>query len=526
MFIKFRILKHSGAVAPSSFNCATVGTPTNKLFVGVRVDINDETLIDAAPNTITNGTTAAETIDGLDCEFSIENVDYFKIKIPLVSLEDTAIVRLRITEEESKPYDVTFTVYGYDIGENPNVAPPAGLETILRPFDVHLIPFVFTVPVTAQATIQCPKFFDFRAPDGELVLIKATTSTGVVTWKSPTTGAVLGIGPVIKVPYLEEEVEMEMVNGTSGTATFGVQPKLNVIPSTGYVIGNSGCAGCGCVNGESTVTLNIDMPSVQAYLVENAGVYGKFPSLEWTLSLKDVTSGIEEDTDDGSMVINTALPGTVIPIIYNLPDDLLYDRLYQLTYKLYAPTVDGDLLTTQVINLLPCSFSELTKSDCGTYTWTNKGAIADLVLSKMDENGILTITSTTLAIANGGSKVFNLSDGVYTLAVKRDGVVKYSFKLLALCSYINCLVNFTTKLACNDPCESKTDSGCGCSDCGDNLLGDSAVFGILSTSFFYLLNSIYATSYIFDVLTESDKQLFRDLITLQDRLTVYCDGCP
>lgn len=293
-------------------------------------------------------------------------------------------------------------------------------------------------------------------------------------------------------------------------------------PSTnlGILVTNIDCVSCTCVNSTSSIFLRTNIAAVEAYY---AGIGGAMSQLYNEITLTDVLTGTIVHTLN---VGYSPMPGAGwINQPYVPGITLLNDRQYKILFIVKLVNSAGAIFAEQEFILEPCSTLELNRTDCNIYTWENKGAIAELKLKKLNSDGSFTAIETRSAIAVGAIETWTISDGVYILEVYRASLLQYSYKLLGMCSFINCLTAFTKDIACSDPCDENV-ADCGCEDCNDGTVVNKSNFYLLSMTYIALINKAYLENPIFEELNTESATTLQDLAFIQDRMTKYCSGCP
>jgi hypothetical protein len=295
-------------------------------------------------------------------------------------------------------------------------------------------------------------------------------------------------------------------------------------PSTnlGILVTNIDCVSCTCINSTSSIYLRINIAAVEAYY---ASISGTMTQLYNEIILRDVFTGLVVETIEYAY---SPMPGSGwINQLYNPVPTLAFDGQYTIDFKVKLVNDAGAIFAENVFTLNSCSTLELNRVDCNIYTWENKGAIAELKLKKANSDGSFTVIETRSGIAVGAIETWTLNDGVFILEVYRASTLEYSYKLLGMCSVINCLTSFTKAIACSDPCsESSANGDCGCEDCNNNAIISKDNFYLLSITYLALVNKMYIGNVLFYELDTQSATTLQDLALIQDRLTKYCSGCP
>lgn len=537
MYFKFRILKYANNIAPEDFDPSVEPPVVDMNTIGLRIEIDDEELLVANAGSLTTGTTADVTIGGIDCHFSIADDDYYVVQIEEPEVTEQHKVRIRITHESSRTYDESFYVYGYDLGLNPNDTIESGWESTVSAIDFKLVPNVFTVPSTVTANVVGTSTINYRSRDGanDLTFVKVSSGYGTIEYKAPS-GTVLAAGNTAVIPNPvgptgtpTTVVTVVTTNGVVTEDDVTITPPVTTVPDIGYAFTDSSCEECGCISPGGEVTFTIDGSGITPYLQDLDPKAHQLGNVLYALSLKDMTDGgAEVDSETNAVTLNPDTPIGVLTYVYELPPELSWDRYYQLVFKIYTPDVNGTLLVTKTVDIIPCSFLEFERTGCGQVTWTNKNIDGQILkVYQLDSAGTETLVSSHTNNDSGDTVELELEDGVYLLKVyDAEETLQYQYKYLAMCTITNCLVEYTKALACSDPCSPPTISGCGCDGEESTVQPyDLAAFGLMVFTYLNLLNSIYNTSYITTVVSESDLQNFKDLALLQERLLRYCEGC-
>lgn len=549
MNLRFRVLSQLYNVLPSAYNPAAAGVVVDKTNIAMSVYVNGDLFFTANAGTLTDLSIFAGVVDGIVCGFSFEDTDYCQLNLDLPTPHSSVTVRLVIDVANFYTYDNTFTVFGYDLGNNPNTAFPPFPPFPGNPnFDITLAPELFVPgggdPVSSNI-YPSPIFTTYRNPTNkDLHLVKLTSAPGdyiAYNGQIPLgTGSHIEItdagGMLTNLTYVG--LIFDMLTGSVYYDNLPVEDdplaiseQTNAVPApkadypvlTYQIVTPGVCnSGCDCVEDASQVTIALANDPAP-FVVNDSYVYGGYTNVNLFLTLIDRT------TDEVVAPVIT-VPFTPDPnaddwlgsYSYNFPNDLPFDRDYILRIAM-------DSLVTKDYLLTPCSYKEFERTDCGTFIWTNKSTAAQLTVKSVAQDGTQTEVETHSVIL-GGTVTLELEDGVYIVEVERDDVVQYSYKVFVHCAILSCVGSFLNDIACADPCADKSDD-CGCGGSGakhpaTNLkLYNFSAFSLGVLTYLQLVNSIYATNWIFTVLPEEEETQLKDLVLIHDRLTKYCLNC-
>lgn len=530
MNFRFRVLGTSNAINPDTFNCGAVFAPLalNSFSLYVKID---STVVAIIPiGSLTTGTSISTAVGALTATVSIENSNYIKISLNLANRDHYADLTLNLVHPDATPYINTFRIYGFDIGKNPNIVLPPGVTNNTTPFDIKMIPQVWTVPSTQIKYKQCASAFLYRDyVEKKVNIIKTSSSNGDATYFNTATGAVLASGDFVRVGDEKGLLSnLTMVVGDPNGVSSAILP-VPAIPITtpllGFSINNLECTSCNCVNPSSTINLTTNLGVIQDFLQDDDDKDTVYSILHNTIELVDMLTGLVTYTQAYSYAPNPAL-NTITQVF--TPIGMLDDRQYKIIFTVRLTDEDGIVLGTEEFLLEPCSVSELTKKDCNIYNWQNRAGVATLTLKQVNQDGTYITIETRTNVATGAIEIFTLKDGVYILEVRRANVLVYSYKLVSMCMYINCLTKYTAEVACPDPCADST-GDCGCKDCTDckdcGGSEDRYNFYLLSVTYMSLINKLYLENQIFETLSTDSAKTMQDLALITDRMTKYCVGC-
>lgn len=549
MKLRFRVLSQAYNIPPSSYNAAVAGLPVNKTNISLLIQVNGVTLLNAGYATLTNGTTASVVTGPITSAFAIENTDYYKVTIPLVYPSDSALVRIKIGGGETHlDYDQTFTVWGYDLGINPNVSLPTMPTNYPGKFnmDLELVPRNFTSGGTFPNTFPNPKGFAWPGVGvNDIQVLKATSALG--TYLSKVVGengygigaGAPGTGLVSKVPY---NTNIIMKGSPPNGPGFGgddsvVLPPIlafptNYVPATnpptasGAISTPTICSNCDCIQAGSTVVATFNNSQFQPVLINDIYYSSVFFSYQVTFTLTNLVTGVVIDEVVNTIIISNpnANPAGDFTSTYTIPGS----PVLNVAYGLHIKCMSGSYFISETdVFLPPCSYTEVEQLTCSDFKYTNKVVASTVKVYQLDKYGNQTLNQT-FNTAFSESHQFTLADGVYIIEVwKQSPVVKsYSLKVIVHCTLTKCIVDYAKKLACQDPClEPDCDCDCGCSDglvSGEYSFG---AFSLLASTYLSLINNVYATNWVFLTLSEDDLQSMKDIAKIQDRISKYCIGC-
>lgn len=527
MRLRFRVVKPPNNIDASTFSCGTASTPPALNTLSLLIAVNGTTVVNLGVGALNAGTTASVPVGALTATFAVENVNYLRLGLNLANRDDSAEVRIRVVDESSDVYDTTFTIFGFDLGKNPNLTYPGVSGNYVTPFDIKLIPSTFTAPLSS-AHKQCAAAFMYRDfLNKKIHVIKSTSSTGIASYYLPGALYPFAVGNYVAIedPLGKiEGINMVVNDGATSGSTLLAAPALPVTdPILGFSLSN------GCLGNSTIITLSNNVGALQDYLVNDGDVHTTYATLHYTIWLVDKVTGLTVATSNFAFSPNPAL--TEISTVYTPGVPLSYDRQYELFWEVRNVDEDGLLLASTSFILVPCSSTELEKIDCNTWLWTNKQGTATIVVKQMSALGVLTEIQREVDVLTGAVGTLVLSDGVFVIDIIRNGLVAYSYKLVSNCMFINCLTGFTKDVACDDPCVDSTVStgseDCGCTDCGGSgSVKDRSAFTLLANTYLALVNKLTIGNYLFLTLDTESAALLQNLALIQDRMSKYCSGCP
>lgn len=528
MKFRFKVQNPDNNINPNSFLCGTTFTDTALASYGLYIEVNGTVITDTAIGILnsTSHTVTPVVVGGLTVDFHIENLVYVKLDITGLTRDQSANLRIKITSNDHSTYDNTFKIFGFDMGNNPSISYPSGMASYTKPINIKLIPKNWLLPTPSTKYVPCASAYVYRDfVSGKIYIMKNNSSIGTTTYKLSGTNITLGVGDYVEIDDFNNDIssiEMAVVNNEGSSFTTLTVPSAPITePILGYSYTNAGCNGCLCFKANTVVTLTANVGAVESYLIDDLLVDPTFVTINYNIELINPLTGVVIDNINFGNSPNPSL--TVLTNTYTPSVDIDETIDYQLRYTLRSINISGAIIAQETFNLEACSKSELTKVDCNIYEWVNKTGVVDIVLKQMNSLGVLTTIESYTAVPLNTKKIFTLNDGVYVLTVSQGETVNFSYKLVSMCTFINCLAKYTEEIACSDPCDDNKED-CGCADCS-NKKEDLEIFNLLAMAYLAALNKMYLENPIYYILDTESASTLQDLALIQDRLSKYCSGC-
>jgi len=461
MIYRFRVLSTSTNADPTAFACDSAFGVMSLADYGLYVELNGEVMFDIAIGILnsTSHTVAPIDVGDLTFDFHVENLVFIKFDITGLGLKDVATLRIKITADDYDTYDNTIEIYGFDMGNNPNITYPNGMATYTKPINLKMIPKNWELPSPNVYHKVCASALVYRDFDEKRIhIMQDNSSQGTIEYfKTGAPNSFAG-GEYVSLADVNQDIEkLDMViEGFNQSSEIELQiPDSPVTtPVLSYTVGPNGC-----MEPNGNIIFSANFENVETYLLDDEAVQLTYTTIYISFDLIDAVTGLSVDHYEYEGTVDDNLWSDAFGFVPSLP----FDRQYKFSLTIRNLDETGEILAQALWVLNPCAFEELTKTDCGTYTWQNKGDTANLYLKKVTAVGVFEDVQEWLSVEIGTTITVNLSDGVYVLEVERADVVVYTYPLISLCTFINCTTKYTKELACTDPCDNNK-AGCGCND--------------------------------------------------------------
>jgi hypothetical protein len=469
----------------------------------------------------------------LSVEDGVETGVVVKLEIPLVNINDTASVRIKLSNEDYKTFDTTFTVFGYDLGNNEDVA----VNITTNPdMDIMLLPLTTTDYTYA-------KMVAYRKPDtSRIYYYNLTNSRGTSLFQDYSNNFLSYGNSMVDNCETLRIVQLanlyETANGayspscptepiyycSANQVVDALVVKPTLVPVVSTV--NPNCEDCACsAVDDSNVTLPFDVDQLALFYKDDVQV-PPYSIIEVTYTLKTL-----DGTEIGTALRNLDLDDIITngfninDTLWNLPT-MDYDKIYILEMvAIVSPTANTIWFTcTTETTIVPCSYTELKETACGEYTIENyeeetMSVVVNKLIKIVAEVPEVTEIETFTVLASA-THDFTLTDpGVYLIEITK-GEVSYTRVVFNLCEIKQCFLTNMQNILCN----SLDDCGCNKTKIGNAQYNQQAFI----TQYFLLLaymNNVYITNWIFETI---DTTMFTNLFNISkiiDNLTKYCETC-
>ncbi len=529
MKFRFKVQNPSNNIDPNSFNCGTTFNNTPLANYGLYIELNGVVIMNVALGILNAGsqTVSPITVGAMTVDFHIENLVYARLDITGLTRDTSADLRIKIISTDHETFDNTFKIFGFDAGNNPNVSYPLGMANYTKPIDIKLIPKNWLLPSPSTKHVVCASAVVYRDfVSGKIHLMKNNSSIGTASYRLPGSVDILGTGEYVEIDNLNETIEslvMSITNGVDTIETTLVVPSAPITePILGFSYTNPSCNDCLCLKQDTVITLSANVGAVESYLVDDLLIDTTYPTINYNIELINALTGVVVQNTNFSNSPSPSLDTVLTTYTPGVDIDETMD--YLLRYTLRLTNISGAIFAQETFNLVSCSKIELVKLDCNVYQWTNKTGVVNVTLKQINSLGVYTTIESYTNVALNTVKTFTLAEGVYILNITQGEFINFNYKLLSMCTFINCLTKYTKEIACSDPC-SDTIEDCGCSDYADKNCTDMANFNLLGFSYLSLINKTYLENPIFTTLDTESASTLQDLALIQDRIAKYCNGC-
>lgn len=463
---------------------------------------------------------AITTTNGLSVTVAIENSYYLVVDINLVNIWDSTTAEFSISKAGYWSYNKVFEVFGYDLGQNPNVA-----ASLTNPnFDIKLINQTHNL-VNGIQTKAYSSFIMYRRPfTSEVYIYKSNSGGGEVIYKDANLN-ILNIGVDGFVCVTGDFSVMQINNLYSydntgrtliSTCSTGYLLSTNVIsfPTFGVSTSCTDCdSECVVINTPNTSIVNIDYSQLTQYTVDDILV-NPYTTQVLTYNLIDFTGNIIQ-TLTYTFAINP------LPYVY---DQTLYPFTGFVIPEVGDYIIQVELSVTGLYSCKKnypvngCNFYEVKNTDCNAFTIYNRGfADFDVSISELQDDMSFIEVSNVTVPALSNVVISHTDDNVYTYTVTKDGNT-YIYVVVNYCNLRNCILLGLKNLICKkrDDC---------CDDCRSKDYYDFNALMINAHTYFNMLNSEYNFNYFYDSLSPDKVSELYDLSSFLKRFKEYCLEC-
>lgn len=432
---------------------------------------------------------------------------YESVSVQL-NVEDTVSFVSTVT------YDNTFTVFGYDIGNN-------GVDVTGNPeFNIYI--------VDPASTESYANTIAYRRPSTEEVYVYNPTSlTGIINYYSNGEVILSGAnGFICRPEALSIQQELTRLTPSSETLSTHTQQTPTIINAVQVFITDfsisTNCVNCSdnCSNvvTENRAEIYTTYTNLQSFNVGDTSEY----LLRKDVFLYELINPVGAVQSFDSFEVIIPASGIVAynpnnnPFIFDLLS--IGDYTLKVTRRGFDKN-DNELYNCiKTVDITACEWNELVKTSCGKYQVNNWSfQDANLVISKLDDDNIYTevVNQPLLQLTN---YVADLSDGVYKFTVTRDDLVEvYNYDVIVDCKVRECLAGIYRDILCSPNV---------CAGC-DDLSNFKSYLYIMTTAntYFLKLQEYTDLSVYYEAATNETLQKLFDIKFLLDQLLTYCFDC-
>ncbi len=448
--------------------CGATPSNLNVSNLDIAVTVDDVSVI--AETDWSSHVSAITNANGINVTSDIENSRYMYLKIDLVNVWDSIDVEINLSKGGYLDYNQRFTVFGYDLGNNPNQ-----LNILSDPINYNVDMDVVLIPDTVldgnnRQTEGYSKFAMYRKPVSEELYIAnlAGNITGLTTYVANASGSPVSfiqgsptiIPTTLTTGLVPSTIDQQIKFYDAGnprtllsTCTTG---DINVLaapvflpPAQLVTINSNACPGSDFVhNAALEAQALIDFNATDFYFVDDSISY-LFATMDLTWTFINY---------EGATQITTIYPGIATTPVFSFPN---------ATYNFPSlPVVDeGDYIINLVIDT-PIYTQNLSLVLEGCNRWRTtvvgneitifniSGVSLDITVSKMDDCGdFQEIATATLSPCDVYTTVWE--DGIYQVTVT-DGVTTDNNNYIVIESLKTLFDSVLEAMTCNElSCEEQ-----------------------------------------------------------------------
>lgn len=540
MKLRFRVLSPGNSGAPDYFICGQAAAVVNNTNLGIELKVDGEVIWSTSDVsgyafpvpivTVANTLTVTST--------GIANVDYYTVEITGLAVWQSTSVELTITKAGYIQYHNIYTVFGYDLGNNPNDLYSNGNPVTNNPdMDVRLINETNNVVSGIQTRAYSSFTAYYRPFTNELNVYKLDSSGGDVDYfdadgvkvlKTRNGVICLNGGSIRQVTKVYDSGTncgcgaggAELLD-TCQTALF-VYSKLRDIPKLGITVSCIDCVPGQCSSFLNTFigNGNLDFGATQTYWVGDDLAYA-FDNLDLKYSVFD-SNGL--NTGNATYSIGSIVPNYVFdPSLYpfsNIPipnvGDYIVRMMISSSYTYPSSFVQKIFECQDNTPVHVCHWYEIEKTDCNKYRVSNHSFTDKVVtVSKLISVSTFELVSTTTILTNT-SNDYTLADGIYKFELI-DGANTYIYIVIVYCGIQQCILRYLNDIIC---CKPKQDCAEVC-----QLYYDFNSLILNAHTFFAMLNEEYSFAFIYEALTPNTLSNLFDIQLFIDNMKKYCRSC-
>lgn len=530
MLFRFRVLSPSNTGSPDYLYCNQTSSVLSYSNLSLTIRIDDEqvyTTTDLATDGFTFSTTTSNnnlTVAGL----GILNTDYLTIRIPLNNYWDSTTVHIKLEKSGVVSYENLFQVYGYDLGNNPNVNNNQGDAVDYNPsMDIYMVPTANNV-VNNKETKAFSAFTSYRKPYSKQVHIYSTTSTNGTIEYFDDNNILLTTGKSTLFQKSDNLCIKQKIS-VYGTTSNNCAPqlldscttneqtieKLVLFPPFNVTIDCTNECNNDCISviTENTLVTNIDYSLVNKVFSDDTR---KFPFTEQKLNYYIVNSqGFQIDNKEYTITT---------------PDNLVYNpTLFDWENFLLSEIGDHSLITElsienvfkcrSVKHIKSCHWYEIEQTKCSEYKVHNRSSTElTLKIYKLEDDKSFKLETTKTIDSFSYVLSSHTEDGVYKYEVIRESKTMI-YNVINYCKLRKCLASKIKKVICSDPCKQP----CNCNDVDDLYNFNS--LSMLAYTFFNMLNTEYSLNFMYNAIDDQKLEQLYEMSNILKRIGEYCNEC-
>lgn len=378
----------------------------------------------------------------------------FRVTIPLDFVWQSTTVYIRAVCPNHFEFENTFTVYGFDLGNNPLEEYTNGFSMTKNPdFKIFLVPY--SDGGTEYGEGAYAKFITYRKPFSDVIHLY--NAVGNETTLADYYQYIDGEDPVLlSEDLLNVNIQdsntiniYQSVVGEDGTCTSDIveSKKLIFVPDFSVIAEQPNVLDCVAIENEINIIPNIDYSVLDKIYVNDTQSYGYVAQTLQYLIYNNAGNLVHSFESYSFDVDN-------VPFIF---DPTLYTKTG------YSFTEVGDYFLKIIVgspNLYSCSknvlvpavhWYEVKRTDCNTYTISNHSLVDFTVtINKMIENNVFIEDQVVTVPSLETITIIHETDNIYTYQITKDDET-YLYVVINVCSLLTGLKTLANDLLCCNP---------------------------------------------------------------------------
>lgn len=577
MKYRFRVLGSNPAVDACGASMTSI---VNSANFGLNIKVAGEDLIDTTDLAGVSLPLVLNATNGIIAVLSLANTDYLTLSIsyPVAKrIYDSTTVYIKTELAGYEKYENTFTIYNYDLGNNPNATNNDSNPITYNP-DMDI--YMQNDGTTGVGQTIASKFVGYRKPSTKKIHLYDLCSGSDITceYLNEDGDSVLDIrnGDIIN------EGSINLRQSRSANSLGCTTAEVSIIKSTwkpdfNATIVSDICGDDGCVSTEATTTVEVDIDygNLTSLYQDDVLTYS-YRSQQLVYNVFDYNGDLSQQViknfsivpppfvyDKSTYAANITIPDKgdyVVQVclveIGELTDtvltdgNLVIDQWYKITNSSGSDFTDSgaadnnkgtefvanDVTPTWVVGgeltlltsfaqccknfpVKVCDSFEIVKTNCGSYTYNNLSfSTNSITISKLQKDKNFTVYKEieNIPLDALGKYEFTLADdGVYKLQNVNDKIVV----IIVDCGIRDCTKAFLDKIICEieDTCKDYYKD-----------VYDFTSFVLLVGTYFNMINAEYSLGFIYTALDNEKITELYDIDQVLNRLTEYCGsngGC-